>query len=377
MSDNDDKENKTEEPTEKRRSETLERDGGPSSREVGSAAVLLIASAFLAAGTPGLCTGLAQSLAIFIENPGDWRLDNGEDAVRLCQIVAIIIVKFLGLFVAAILIAGIAAAFLQNPPRLLMSRIVPDFSRVSPSAGLGRLISSQAIIEFLKGLVKIGVAAFAAYTAIGTLTAGLLAIQSPPDTVPELIRRLCLRAAFMCALLTCVIAAADLFWTRRTWRRNLMMTKQELKEEMKQTEGDLALKARLRMIARSRIRRRMMANVPKATLVVTNPTHYAVALRYVRNADSAPKVLAKGQDQLALTIRQIAKRHQIPIIENKLLARSLFEATEVDQLIPPEFYKAVAELIIYLDSKSKKPRRKPGAGPAKKPAARLTSPTQE
>jgi flagellar biosynthetic protein FlhB len=174
-----------------------------------------------------------------------------------------------------------------------------------------------------------------------------------------------------------VIAAADLFWTRRTWRRNLMMTKQELKEEMKQTEGDLALKARLRMIARSRIRRRMMANVPKATLVVTNPTHYAVALRYVRNEDSAPKVLAKGQDQLALTIRQIAKRYKIPIIENKLLARSLFEATEVDQLIPPEFYKAVAELIIYLDSKSRKPRHKPGTGRQKKPAARPTSPTQE
>jgi flagellar biosynthesis protein FlhB len=169
LSDNEDKENKTEEPTEKRRSETLERDGGPSSREVGSAAVLLIASAFLAARTPGLCAALAQSLAIFIENPGDWRLDNGEDAVRLCQIVAIIIVKFLGLFVAAILIAGIAAAFLQNPPRLLMSRIAPDFSRVSPSAGLGRLISSQALVEFLKGLVKIGVAAFAAYTAIGAL----------------------------------------------------------------------------------------------------------------------------------------------------------------------------------------------------------------
>jgi flagellar biosynthetic protein FlhB len=159
-----------------------------------------------------------------------------------------------------------------------------------------------------------------------------------------------------------VIAAADVFWTRHTWRRNLMMTKQELKEEMKQAEGDLALKARLRMIARARIRRQMMANVPKATLVVTNPTHYAVALRYVRNEDSAPKVLAKGQDQLALTIRQIATRHNIPIIENALLARSLFEATEVDQLIPPEFYKAVAELIIYLDSKSRKPGHKQGTG---------------
>ena len=362
MSDNEEKDNKTEEPTEKRRSETLEREGGPSSREVGSAVVLLVASAFLAAGPSGLFTGLAQSLAVFIENPGDWRLDNGEDVVRLCQIVAVIIANFLGLFVAAILIAGIAAALLQNPPRLLMSRILPDFSRVSPSAGLGRLLSSQALIEMLKGLVKIGVAAFAAYTAIGGITTGLLAIQSPPDAVPELIRHLCLRAAFMCALLTCVIAAVDVFLTRRKWHSNLMMTKQELKEEMKQTEGDQVLKARLRMIARSRIRRRMMANVPKATLVVTNPTHYAVALRYVRNEDSAPKVLAKGQDQLALTIREIAKRHNIPIIENKLLARSLFEATEIDQLIPPEFYKAIAELIIYLDSKSRQPGHKPGSG---------------
>ena len=362
MADNDERESKTEEPTEKRRSETLEREGGPSSREVGSAAVLLIAAIFLATGTPGLFMSLAQSLAVYIENPGNWRLDNGEDAVRLFQITAVIISNFLGAFVGAIVIAGIAAAFLQNAPRLLVSRIMPDFSRVSPSAGFGRLFSSQALIEFLKGIVKIGVAGFAAYTAMGGIATGLLAIQSSPDTVPELIRHLCLRAAFVCALLTSVIAAVDVFLTRRAWRRNLMMTKQELKEEMKQTEGDQTLKARLRMIARSRIRRRMMANIPKATLVVTNPTHYAVALRYVRNEDTAPKVLAKGQDKLALAIRAIAEEHNIPIIENKLLARSLFEATEVDKLIPPEFYKAVAELIIYLDSKSRQMGRKPKAG---------------
>jgi len=359
LADNEDRENKTEEPTEKRRSETLEQQGGPSSREVGSAAVLLIASAFLAAVPSGLLMTLAESLAVFIENPGNWRLDNGEDAVRLFQITSSIILKFIGAFIAAILIAGIAAAFLQNAPRLLVNRILPDFSRISPSAGLDRLFSSQALIEFLKGLVKIAAAGFAAYTAIGGISTGLLAIQRPPDAIPELIRHLCLRAVFICALLACVIAAVDVFATHRAWRRNLMMTKQELKEEMKNTEGDQALKMRLRAIARSRIRRRMMANVPKATLVVTNPTHYPVALRYVRNEDSAPKVLAKGQNKLALTIRGIAEEHNIPVFENRLLARSLFEATEVDDLIPPEFYKAVAELIIYLESKSRGPTRKP------------------
>ncbi len=359
MADNSEKDNKTEEPTEKRRADALEREGGPSSREVGSAAVLLITAVFLATASPRLVTDLTQSLAIYIEDPGNWRLNNGEDAVRLLQIAASIAFSFLGMFVAAIVVAAIVGAFLQNTPRLMTDRIVPDFSRVSPSAGLGRLFSSQAAIEFLKGVLKIAVAGFAAYAAIGGISTGLVAIYSPPDAVPELIRHLCLRAAFFCALMTSVIAVADIFMTRRAWLRNLMMTKQELKEEMKQTEGDLAFKQRLRSIARSRIRRRMMANVPKATLVVTNPTHYAVALRYVRNEDTAPKLLAKGQDKLALKIREIAQAHNIPIIESKLLARQLFETTEVDQLIPTEFYKAVAELIIYIDSKTRQSRRKP------------------
>ena len=362
MANNDDKDSKTEEPTEKRRTEALERDGGPSSREAGSAAVLLMVSAFLAAGSSGLFVTLAQNLAVYLENPANWRLDNGEDAVRLIEGAGLIILNFTGGFVAAFAAAGIAASLLQNAPRLNANRIAPDWSRISPGAGLGRLLSAQTLVEFLKGIVKIGAAGIAAYLAIGGVGTSLLAIQSPPDSIPELIRQLCLQVAFTCALLASVIAVADIFATRRGWHRKLMMTKQELKEEMKRTEGDQALKLRLRAIARSRIRRRMMANVPKATLVVTNPTHYAVALRYVRNEDSAPKVLAKGRDKLALTIRQIAENHNIPIIENKALARSLYEVAEVDRLIPREFYKAVAELIIYLESKARRPKRKRNDG---------------
>ncbi len=358
----DDDDNKTEEPTEKRRLDALERDGGPASREVGSAIVLLITALFLATASPRLFMGLAQSLAVFIEDPGNWRLDRGEDAVRLLQITATIISSFLAVFVVTILIGSLAVSFLQNAPKLNVSRIMPDISKLSPAAGLGRLFSSQGVLELVKSLVKTGVVAYAAYTAIGAISSGMLAINTPPDAIPELIRRLCLRVTFFCALMACVIAAADVYMTNRTWRRNLMMTKHEIKEEMKQTEGDVAFKHRLRAVARARIRRRMMANVPKATLVVTNPTHYAVALRYVRNEDSAPKLLAKGQDKLALKIREIAQRHNIPIVENKSLARSLFEVTEVDQLIPQEFYKAVAEIIIYLDSKTRQPRRKPGDG---------------
>lgn len=126
------------------------------------------------------------------------------------------------------------------------------------------------------------------------------------------------------------------------------MTRQEVKDELKQMQGDPVLKARMRSLARDRSRRRMIAAVPKATVVIANPTHYAVALRYVREESGAPMVIAKGQDLIALKIRQTAEEHGIPVVEDKLLARSLYESVEVDKLIPPEFYKAVAEIILFL-----------------------------
>jgi flagellar biosynthesis protein FlhB len=359
---------KTEEPTEKRRTETLEREGGPSSREVGNAAALLVIALFLSAGAPRLFGDLVRVLAAFLENPGGWRLNNGEDALLLLQAASSVAVQFIGFFIAAIVVAGITATVLQNSPQFIANRVMPDFSRVSLSAGFGRLFNIQSVIELLKGATKIAIAAIALYTAFGGVSTALIAVHSMPGTIPELIRRLCLKVVFLCALMTCIVAAVDVFLTRRKWLQNLMMSKQEIKDEMKQTEGDLAFKARLRAIARARIRRRMMANVPKATVVVTNPTHYAVALRYVRNEDEAPKVLAKGQNKLALKIREIAELHNIPIVENKTLARSLYDAAQVDQLIPAEFYRAVAEIIIYLESKSRRrPRgpnpQKPKAGP--------------
>jgi flagellar biosynthesis protein FlhB len=360
-----DQDNKTEEPTEKRRTDTLENEGGPSSREVGNAAALLVIALFLTTGATKLFGELARVLAAFLEDPGGWRLSTGEDAVLLLQAISGIAVRFMGLFIAAIAAAALAASILQNPPRIIPNRIMPDFSRVSPSAGFGRLFNVQSVVELLKGAAKIAIAAVALYAAFGGVNTALIAVHSTPDAIPELIRRLCLHVAFFCALMTCIVAVADVFLTRRKWVQNLMMSKQEIKEELKQAEGDLAFKARLRSIARARIRRRMMANVPKATVVLTNPTHYAIALRYVRNIDEAPKVLAKGQDNLALKIREIAERHNIPIVENKTLARSLFDTAQVDQLIPAEFYRAVAEIIIYLESKG---RRRP-RGPVPNPPA--------
>jgi flagellar biosynthesis protein FlhB len=177
------------------------------------------------------------------------------------------------------------------------------------------------------------------------------AVYTDPTAIPELALSLALHLLGAVSVATVVIVAADIVWTRVNWRQELRMTRQEIKDEHRQSEGDPLMKSRLRSLARDRARRRMMAAVPRATLVIVNPTHYAVALRYMRAEGGAPLVVAKGLDLIALKIREIAEEHDITVVEDKPLARSLYDAVEVDQMIPPEFYKAVAEIIHYFQGR--------------------------
>ena len=170
------------------------------------------------------------------------------------------------------------------------------------------------------------------------------------SALPEYIRSEVAQLLISFSVAVVAIAAFDFAWSRFSWRRQLRMTKQELKDEQKEIEGNPMVKARMRSLARDRIRRQMMANVPKATVVVANPTHFSVALRYKPPTDYAPVVVAKGQDILALRIREIAVENDVPVIENIPLARALYKQVEVDQVIPQEFYQAVAELIRYINS---------------------------
>lgn len=169
-----------------------------------------------------------------------------------------------------------------------------------------------------------------------------------PDAIPGLIMALASKFISGIAIAVLLLVVADLAWTRIHWRQELRMTREEVKEEVKQMQGDPFMKARMRSLAQDRARRSMIAAVAKATLVVANPTHYAIALRYVREEGGAPKVLAKGTDLIALRIREVAEEHDIPVIEDKALARSMYNSVEVDRMIPPEFYRAVAELIHFL-----------------------------
>jgi flagellar biosynthetic protein FlhB len=295
---------------------------------------------------------LVSSLLHFIDDPSGWRLNQEADALSLLRIVALIAGGFLAPPIAIILFLGIAGHVGQNAPRFVLDRIMPDLSRVSPMKGLSRMFSMRGLTEFGKSLAKLA--------AVGGVVALILSAQramllssmfADAADLPERLIWLCTRATAAVAICVLVLAGADLTWTRIHWRRDLRMSRYEIKEEMRQAEGDRAMKARFRSLRLSRIRKAMMKAVPRATMVVVNPTHYAVAMRYVRSEGGAPLVLAKGVDLIALKIREIAMENNIPIIEDKPLARSLYDAVAVDAAIPPEFYRAVAEIVHMIQEK--------------------------
>jgi flagellar biosynthetic protein FlhB len=352
MADEQDRESKTEEATEKKVRDALEQGNVPFSREAATLAsllgMLMIATFFLASGV----SHVNFSLARLIDNAGGLPLQSGGDAVQVFQVVGIDVLWLLLPVFAVLSIAGILASMLQNPPRLVLNRITPKLSHLSISQGWSRIFGAKGQVEFLKATAKlIAVCVLGALLLRSAHNDLLDAMFMDPSDLPALLLKMATRLVIAVAVGTIVLVAADLVWTRLFWSRDLRMTRQELKDEMKQVEGDPLVKARLRSLARDRARKRMIAQVPRATFVVSNPTHYAVALRYVKEEGGAPLVIAKGQDLIALKIREIAIQHSIPIIEDKLLARSLYKVVEVDKMIPPEFYKAVAEIVLFLFSR--------------------------
>ena len=258
---------------------------------------------------------------------------------------------------ALLSVAGIGASVFQNMPQIVGERIRPQASRISIAKGWNRLFGLQGWVEFLKSLAKLGfvtiVLSFVVAQDPRRLLSGMI---TNPFAFGMVIRSIAIDILTAVVGVMAAIAAADLVWSRFSWRRDMRMSKQEVKDELKQSEGDPIVRSRIRSVARDRARRRMMTAVPKATLVVANPTHFAIALKYVREEDSAPVVLAKGQDLVALKIREIAEQHGIPIFEDVALARSMYKQVSVDSVIPSQFYQAVAELVrvVY----SKKPERR-------------------
>jgi flagellar biosynthesis protein FlhB len=352
MAESSDQESKTEEPTEKKVRDALEQGKIPVSREASifaSMAALMVIQAFLIGQG---AQQLTPTLKSFLDDPDGFPLGTGADAQNLLTVVGLEALRFLVPLVVIMAVFGLAASLLQNAPRLVLARIQPDLSRISPVQGWSRIFGTQGLVEFAKSLFKlVSVGLVVGLVVRSSEARAFEAMYTDPVALPEMILSIAMRIVSAICIATIVLVAIDLAWSRFHWRRQLRMTKQEIKDEHKQAEGDPLIKARLRSLARDRSRQRMISSASRATLVIANPTHFAIALRYNRDENPAPLVLAKGMDAIALKIREVAEENRIPVIENKALARALYDAVQVDQVIPAEFFRPVAEIIYFLQSK--------------------------
>ena len=274
------------------------------------------------------------------------------DSARLGELLLKVMFSGLGIISGPLIgaiVAALAASFLQNGFVLSSEPIMPQFSRISPLAGLKRMFSMRSVVELLKGVIKIIIVGYVAFVAVYPELTHIK--QLPNSNTEGLLVFLAMLAARMTvgvAIAMFFIALFDLLYQRFQYIKSLRMSRQEIRDEYKQSEGDPMIKQRLRRLRQERANKRMMAEVPKADVIITNPTHFSIALKYDQATMKAPQVIAKGQDNIALKIREVAKENNIPIVENPPLARALFASAEIDQEIPFAHYEAVAKVISYV-----------------------------
>ena len=231
---------------------------------------------------------------------------------------------------------------------MAIEALAPKLSKISPAAGFKRLFSAQALANFAKGLVKLVLIGSVLTALMWPERARIMALErADPVAVLPLAQSLALKLLGAVVAIMAVVAIADYLFQYRQWYEKQKMSLRELKEEFRQSEGDPVIRGKMRQVRQTRQRRRMIAAVPKAAVIITNPTHYSIALQYERGMD-APLCVAKGVDAVALKIREVAAEHAIPVVENPPLARALHATVELDQAISPEHYKAVAEVIGYV-----------------------------
>jgi flagellar biosynthesis protein FlhB len=347
MADERDASERTEDPTPRRLEEAIRRGDVVKSTEVntwfliagGTLMIMIFAGPMtisLAATFRGL---LAKSFAIPTDAPA---------MAHLAKTLAGDVAAAFGIPLLLLTLAAFAGNIIQHRAVFSFEPLKPQLSRISPAAGFTRLFSRQALANFAKGLVKLAV--------IGSVMVALLwpqrnllggLISAGPAAILPFTRTMALHVLGTVIAILAVVAIADYLFQYRQWFDRHKMSLREIKEEYRQTEGDPAVKGKLRQLRNMRMRKRIMAAVPKASVVITNPTHFAVALKYERGMN-APVCVAKGVDLIARRIREVAKEHDVPVVENPPLARALHGTVEIDQEIPPEHYRAVAEIIGYI-----------------------------
>jgi flagellar biosynthetic protein FlhB len=353
---------KTEEPTQKRLDDSRQKGQVVQSRDLGSFIMLGAGALAVFVMGPWMMKRVMTTAAIFIERPQDFRLDT-PNLMKIFNELLLALGFALLLPFLILVIAALASGILQFGLLFAADQLGFKWERVSLIKGFGRQFSMRTLVEFLKGVAKLTLVSIACVYVIWPEIAHLeRMVTTPIQALLPIMTAMMLKLVMAVLAVLFVLAGGDYFYQRFAHLRQLRMSKQEVKDEHKQSEGDPHIKARLRQIRNQRARKRMMANVPKATVIVTNPTHYSVALSYTSGM-GAPKVVAKGVDEVAFRIRDIAREHRVPLVANPPLARSLYASVDIDQEIPTEHYKAVAEVISFIMRANQRSGGPVGAGP--------------
>ena len=347
MAEESDSNERTEDPTPKRLEEAIRRGDVVKSAEVNTWFMIAAGTLLIMVFAAPMATSLEATFRGVLAKSYQIRTD-GPALTELVKTLVMDVVGALGMPLLLLCIAAIAGNFVQHRFVFSTEPIKPQLSRISPSAGFGRMFSGQALANFAKGLAKLGV--------VGAVMVALLwpqrrmldgLVSADPMLILPLTRSLATKMLGAVVAILAIVATADYLFQYRQWYERQKMSLRDMKEEFRQTEGDPAVKGKLKQLRNTRMRKRIMAAVPKASVVITNPTHFAVALRYERGMN-APVCVAKGVDLIARKIREVAEQHDIPVVENPPLARALHGTVEMDQEIPPEHYRAVAEIIGYI-----------------------------
>jgi len=348
MSDEQDEASKTEDPTPKRLEESRRKGQVAMSRELNSWLMLFTAMLLIMTLAGPMMREIMGLTRIYLEQahvlpgaPGGLSIVMGDVLKE--------VIKIMALPLMLLMLAAFLGPFLQIGPLFSTEVIKMDPSKISIVKGYSRLFSMRAIMEFIKGILKITLVGVVGTVLIMPFFAGAEhMVGLPIPLIMGEMKVLVIRMMAGTLIAFLMVAIADLVYQRMEYMKKLRMTKQELKDEYRQSEGDPMVKAKLRQLRAEKARQRMMANVPKADVVITNPTHFAVALQYNPDTMEAPLCLAKGVDDLALRIRTLAKESNVTVYENPPLARVLYDTVEIDEAIPPEHYKAVAQVISFV-----------------------------
>jgi len=347
MADENDTSDKTEDPTQKRLDDALERGDVVKSQELNTWFVIAGGTLILSTFSESIGAGILVPLRNLMANA--WMIHaDGPGLLALAQSLEYAVAAAIGLPLLMLMLAAIAANMMQH--RLVWSgeQLKPKFSKISPAAGTKRIFGKQALANFAKGIFKLA--------ALGAVMTAILwperhrleaMVRFDPAALLGVTSTLAVHLLGAVVALLAVVAIGDYLFQYRQWYERQKMSLQEMKEEFKQSEGDPHVKGKIKQLRHARMRKRMMAAVPKASVIITNPTHYSVALSYERGM-TAPVCVAKGVDNIAFKIRETARAHEVPIVENVPLARALYATVEIDAEIPVEHYHAVAEIIGYV-----------------------------